>query len=59
MGVRGSGLPYAVQTVAFDGRETNHLAQQPFGQVPFLRMATWRSSRAARGCCIWPGKARG
>lgn len=31
-----AGLPYAVRTVAFDGRETNHLAQQPFGQVPFL-----------------------
>lgn len=29
-------LPYVVQTVPFDGRETNHLAQQPFGQVPFL-----------------------
>lgn len=29
-------LPYMVQTVPFDGRETNHLAQQPFGQVPFL-----------------------
>ncbi len=31
-----AGLPYAVRTVPFDGRETNHLAQQPFGQVPFL-----------------------
>jgi glutathione S-transferase len=31
-----AGLPYAVQTVAFDTRTTNHLAQQPFGQVPFL-----------------------
>ena len=29
-------LPYTVRTVPFDGRETNHLAQQPFGQVPFL-----------------------
>lgn len=29
-------LPYTVQSVPFDGRETNHLAQQPFGQVPFL-----------------------
>jgi len=25
-----------VRTVPFDGRETNHLAQQPFGQIPFL-----------------------
>jgi glutathione S-transferase len=32
-----AGLSYAVQTVPFDGRETNHLAQQPFGQVPFLK----------------------
>lgn len=31
-----AGLPYEVKTVPFDGRETNHLAQQPFGQVPFL-----------------------
>lgn len=32
-----AGLEYTVQTIPFDGRETNHLAQQPFGQVPFLR----------------------
>lgn len=32
-----AGLAYAVRTVPFDGRETNHLAQQPFGQVPFLQ----------------------
>ncbi|MCW6529744.1 glutathione S-transferase family protein [Sphingomonas sp. MMSM20] len=32
-----AGLDYEMRTVAFDGRETNHLAQQPFGQVPFLR----------------------
>ena len=31
-----AGLAYSVRTVAFDGRETNHLAQQPFGQIPFL-----------------------
>lgn len=31
-----AGLAYSVQTVSFDGRETNHLSQQPFGQVPFL-----------------------
>ena len=29
-------LNYTVRTVAFDGRETNHLTRQPFGQVPFL-----------------------
>ena len=31
-----AGLAYAVRTVPFDGRETNHLSRQPFGQVPFL-----------------------
>ena len=30
------GLAYTVRTIAFDDRATNHLAQQPFGQVPFL-----------------------
>ncbi len=33
---REAGLDYQVRTVPFDGRETNHLAHQPFGQVPFL-----------------------
>src|SRR6185295_8678636 len=32
-----AGLSYTVRTVPFDGRETNHLAHQPFGQVPFLK----------------------
>jgi len=32
-----AGLDYAVGTIPFEGRETNHLAQQPFGQVPFLK----------------------
>ena len=31
-----AGLAYDIRTVPFDGRETNHLGQQPFGQVPFL-----------------------
>jgi glutathione S-transferase len=31
-----AGFSYAVGTVSFEGRETNHLAQQPFGQVPFM-----------------------
>ena len=31
-----AGLAYTVRSVGFEGRETNHLAQQPFGQVPFL-----------------------
>jgi len=31
-----AGLPYAVRTVQFDDRQTNHLDRQPFGQVPYL-----------------------
>jgi glutathione S-transferase len=31
-----AGLAYDVRAVPFDGRETNHLERQPFGQVPFL-----------------------
>ena len=31
-----AGLAYTVRTVAFDGRRTNHLDRQPFGQVPYL-----------------------
>jgi len=31
-----AGLAYAVRTVPFDGRKADHLACQPFGQVPFL-----------------------
>jgi glutathione S-transferase len=31
-----AGLSYAVRTIPFDDRETNHLAHQPFGQIPFL-----------------------
>ena len=32
-----AGLAYAVRTVPFEGRETNHPEDQPFGQVPFLK----------------------
>src|SRR5436190_14668445 len=31
-----AGLRYAVRTIPFEGRETNHLSHQPFGQVPYL-----------------------
>jgi glutathione S-transferase len=31
-----AGLAYSERTVPFEGRETNHLSQQPFGQIPFL-----------------------
>jgi glutathione S-transferase len=29
-------LAYTVRSIPFDGRETNHLDRQPFGQIPFL-----------------------
>jgi glutathione S-transferase len=32
-----AGLAYGVRTIPFDGRETNHLEHQPFGQVPYLK----------------------
>lgn len=31
-----AGLAYSVRTVPFDDRGPEHLARQPFGQVPFL-----------------------
>ena len=31
-----AGLDYSMGLVPFDGRQTNHLERQPFGQVPFL-----------------------
>lgn len=31
-----AGLAYAVRTIPFDDRATNHLSRQPFGQVPYL-----------------------
>lgn len=31
-----AGLAYSVRTVPFDGRDADHLARQPFGQIPFL-----------------------
>lgn len=31
-----AGFAYTVRTVGFDDRATNHLARQPFGQIPFL-----------------------
>ncbi len=34
---REAGLDYKIATVPFDGRETNHLDRQPFGQVPYLQ----------------------
>jgi len=32
-----AGLDYAIGSIPFDSRETNHLEHQPFGQVPYLK----------------------
>jgi glutathione S-transferase len=32
-----AGLIYAVCTIPFEDRETNHLEHQPFGQIPYLK----------------------
>ena len=32
-----AGFAYQVRTIPFEGRESNHLDHQPFGQVPFLK----------------------
>ena len=53
-----AGLAYAVRTVPFDGRATNHLARQPFGQVPFLDDGEREDIRKRRrACCTWRAKA--
>ena len=31
-----AGLPYMIGSIPFEGRATNHLEHQPFGQIPFL-----------------------
>lgn len=45
-----AGRPYEVRTVAFEGRETNHLDRQPFGQVPFLQDGDVRMFES--GACL-------
>lgn len=45
-----AGLPYTLITVPFEGRETNHLSDQPFGQVPFLRDGELRMFES--GACL-------
>ena len=42
-----AGLAYSVRTVPFDGRETNHLSRQPFGQV--LRVLCYLRSQELEG----------
>jgi len=44
-----AGLPYEIRTIPFDDRETNHLARQPFGQVPFLSDGTLEMFESGAG----------
>jgi glutathione S-transferase len=52
-----AGLPYAVRTVPFDGRETNHLDRQPFGQVPYLDDGDVRIFESGAGLLHLAGKS--
>lgn len=44
-----AGLAYTVETVPFEGRETNHLDRQPFGQVPMLQIGDVRTFESGAG----------
>jgi glutathione S-transferase len=44
-----AGISYAVGTVPFEGRATNHLDRQPFGQVPFLDDGTLEMFESGAG----------
>jgi glutathione S-transferase len=52
-----AGLRYVVRTIPFEGRETNHLAQQPFGQVPFLKDADVELFESGAGLLHLAGKS--
>ncbi|WP_101926494.1 MULTISPECIES: glutathione S-transferase family protein [Luteimonas] len=62
-----AGLPYEIGTVPFEGRDSNHLDRQPFGQVPYLRdgeVALFESGAcllhlADRSERLLPGDAQG
>lgn len=57
-----AGLNYTVRTIPFEDRATNHLPQQPFGQVPFLKdgeIEIFESGAgvlhlARKNCCLMP-----
>lgn len=51
-------IPYWVRAVLFDGRVTNHLTQQPFGQVAFMTDGELETFESGRGCCIWRGNVK-
>jgi len=52
-----AGFPYTVQTVPFDDCETNHLAAQPFGQVPFLADGELQIFESGAGLLHLAGKS--
>ena len=52
-----AGLAYTVRTIPFDGRETNHLARQPFGQIPFLNDGTLEIFESGAGLLHLAGKS--
>lgn len=52
-----AGIPYRIATVPFDGRETNHLDRQPFGQVPMLEDGDLRLFESGAGLIHLGGKS--
>ncbi|MGR3248693.1 MAG: glutathione S-transferase family protein [Paracoccus sp. (in: a-proteobacteria)] len=52
-----AGIPYRIKTVPFEGRETNHLDQQPFGQVPMLEDGDIRLFETGAGLIHLGGKS--
>jgi glutathione S-transferase len=50
------GLGYTVR-IPFDGRETNHLDRQPFGQVPFLTDGDLEMFESGAGLLHLAGKS--
>ncbi|WP_279349626.1 glutathione S-transferase family protein [Erythrobacter litoralis] len=52
-----AGIPYRIASVPFDGRETNHLDRQPFGQVPMLEDGAIRLFESGAGLIHLGGKS--
>lgn len=52
-----AGFDYAVRTVPFEGRETNHLDSQPFGQIPMLSDGALEMFESGAGLLHIAGKS--
>ena len=52
-----AGLDYAVRTIPFEDRETNHLERQPYGQVPFLDDGTLKIFESGAALLHLAGKS--